>query len=103
MGKALIRLGDKTTHGGKVITASQFTYSMGKRVARVGDLVKCPKKRHGVNPIITGDHTLIVDGKPVARHGDKTACGCSLIASQHNTTTGGAGENATLADDLVFF
>lgn len=75
---------------------------MGKRVARVGDLVKCPKKRHGVNPIITGDHSLIVDGKPVARHGDKTACGCSLIASQHNTTSGGAGENGVLSDENPF-
>ncbi len=85
MAKALIRLGDKTSHGGKVIQASAFTSSGGKRVARVGDLVKCPKKGHGTCPIVTGDPTLIVDGSPVARHGDKTACGASLIASQHNT------------------
>lgn len=99
MGKALARLGDRTTHGGKVITASPFTFSMGKAVARVGDLVACPKKRHGVNPIVTGDPTLIIDGKPAARHGDKCACGCTLIASQHNTTTGGAGESSELLDD----
>lgn len=85
MGRALIRLGDRTSHGGVVLQASAFTSSGGKRVARVGDLVKCPKKGHGTCPIVTGDPTFIVDGKPVARHGDKTACGASLIASQHNT------------------
>jgi hypothetical protein len=37
---------------------------------------------HGPNPIIGGDSTLLVDGKPAARHGDKTACGATLIAGQ---------------------
>lgn len=86
MARAWIRLGDKTSHGGVVVQASAFTDSGNIRVARVGDLVKCPKKGHGTCPIVSGDNTLIVDGKPVARHGDKTACGASLIASQQNTT-----------------
>jgi uncharacterized Zn-binding protein involved in type VI secretion len=29
--------------------------------------------------------TLIIDGKPAARHGDKTACGAVLIAGQQAT------------------
>jgi uncharacterized Zn-binding protein involved in type VI secretion len=49
----------------------------------MGDKTVCPK--HGPNPIVSGDSTLIVDGKPAARHGDKTACGASLIASQQAT------------------
>jgi uncharacterized Zn-binding protein involved in type VI secretion len=28
---------------------------------------------------------MIVDGKPAARHGDKTACGATLIAGQQAT------------------
>ncbi len=32
--------------------------------------------------IVTGDLTAIIDGQPVARHGDKTACGATLISSQ---------------------
>jgi len=83
MSKSIIRLGDKTTHGGVVIQASPFTDSGNIKVARIGDLVACPG--HGPCPIITGDPTMLVDGKPVARHGDKTACGASLIASQFNT------------------
>jgi uncharacterized Zn-binding protein involved in type VI secretion len=41
---------------------------------------------HGDTTITSGDQTLIVDGKPVARHGDKTSCGATLIASQQNST-----------------
>ena len=97
MARAWIRLGDKTSHGGVVIQASAFTDSGNIRVARVGDLVKCPKKGHGTCPIVSGDNTLIVDGKPVARHGDKTSCGASLIASQQNSTADQLTSAATAA------
>jgi uncharacterized Zn-binding protein involved in type VI secretion len=49
----------------------------------MGDKTVCPK--HGAVPIVSGDMTMIVDGKPAARHGDKTACGAVLIASQQAT------------------
>lgn len=86
MAQAFIVLGDKTSHGGTVIEASGHT-SVGKiAVARVGDMVSCPKKGHGTCAIVSGDSTVIVDGMPVARAGDKTACGAVLIASQATTT-----------------
>lgn len=84
---ALIVIGDKTSHGGTVIEASGFSATGGIAIARVGDKVSCPKKGHGVCPIVTGDPTLIIDGKPAARAGDTTACGAVLIASQSFTTT----------------
>ena len=84
MAGAMIRLGDKTSHGGTVLEASQESDSGGKAIARMGDKVSCP--RCGNNAIASGDQTLLVDGKPAARHGDKTACGATLIASQQNTT-----------------
>ncbi|WP_374584824.1 PAAR domain-containing protein [Pseudoduganella sp.] len=80
---AFIRLGDKTSHGGTVLEASQQSDSGGKPIARMGDKVSCPKC--GNNTIASGDQALVVDGKAVARHGDKTACGATLIASQQNT------------------
>jgi len=83
MAGPFIRLGDKTSHGGAVIEASPHSDSGGIGIARMGDKVTCPK--HGTNPIASGDATTIVDGKPVARDGDKTACGAVLIASQHAT------------------
>ncbi len=83
MAGPLIRLGDKTSHGGTVIEASPHSDTGGKGIARMGDKTSCPA--HGSNPIVSGDMTLIIDSKPAARHGDKTACGAILIAGQQGT------------------
>jgi uncharacterized Zn-binding protein involved in type VI secretion len=83
MSGPLIRLGDKTSHGGVVIEASPHSNIAGVGIARMGDKTVCPK--HGQTPIISGDSTLIVDGKPAARDGDKTGCGATLIAGQQTT------------------
>lgn len=80
--RPFIVLGDRTDHGGVVIGSTQTTDTFGQRLARVGDQVTCPKKGHGTTVIVTGDPTMIVDGAPVARHGDKCACGATLISSQ---------------------
>jgi len=85
--RPFILLGDKTDHGGTVISASATSDCDGKGIARIGDQVTCPKKGHGrVTVIATGDPTAIIDGRPAARHGDKTACGATLITSQSLTT-----------------
>jgi uncharacterized Zn-binding protein involved in type VI secretion len=79
----LIRLGDKTSHGGTVVEASQFSDIDGIGIARMGDKASCPI--HGSTTIASGDQTLIVNGKPAARHGDQTACGATLIAGQQTS------------------
>lgn len=84
-GKFIV-LGDSTSHGGKVVSASSETTVGGKGVARVGDMVSCPKRNHNTCPIISGDATCLIDGKPVAREGDKTSCGAVLLAAQSLTT-----------------
>lgn len=87
MTRPFILLGDKTDHGGVVISASETTDCDGRGVARIGDKVTCPRRGHGhVTTIVTGDSTAIIDGRPAARHGDKTACGATLLASQWQTT-----------------
>jgi uncharacterized Zn-binding protein involved in type VI secretion len=78
----LIRLGDDTDHGGKVISASETMHFDDKAVARKGDEVSCP--RHpGIKPnlIIEGDETMTDDGIPIARHSYRAMCGCHLISS----------------------
>ena len=88
MGFSVIVLGDRTSHGGTVIEASAVTDTGGRRIARVGDKVTCPKKGHGgTTVIVSGDPTVIIDGQPAARHGDTCACGATLIATQSVTTT----------------
>jgi uncharacterized Zn-binding protein involved in type VI secretion len=89
--RPFIVLGDTTDHGGVVVGASQVTLTHNRPIARVGDQVTCPKKGHGTTVIVTGDPTMIIDGQPAARHGDKCACGATLISSQVVSTTGDGG------------
>ena len=106
MSQPLIVMGDKTSHGGTVISCAPTTDTMGKGWARVGDMVACPRCK-GVFPISQGDNSLIEDGRAVAYHGCKVACGASLISSQMHTTTdpsGGAAPgaaNGSSTDPLV--
>jgi uncharacterized Zn-binding protein involved in type VI secretion len=79
-GRGVIRLGDATTHGGKVITASDDFKVYDKPVAVEGDKVTCPQCK-GVFPIQPekGDRTH--NGKLVAYDGDQASCGAKLISS----------------------
>lgn len=81
MARDIVRLGDKTTHGGVVVTASPIHTLRGIGIARIGDMVACPVPGHGTNPIVEGCPVFTIGGRSVALHGHKTACGCSLIAS----------------------
>jgi uncharacterized Zn-binding protein involved in type VI secretion len=97
---AMIVLGDKTDHGGEVIEASGVTDTHGKQIARIGDKVVCPKKGHSNAVIVTGDLTMVIDGKAAAYHGCKTSCGATLISSQMVTSVefgGGSGASGAIA------
>jgi uncharacterized Zn-binding protein involved in type VI secretion len=83
----LIRLDDDTDHGGKVITASRTMRFDGRFVARKGDEVSCPKHPDvKPNVILEGDASMTDDGVPIARHGHKATCGCTLISSAAAST-----------------
>lgn len=86
MSRRIITVGDDTDHGGKVITGSPTHTIAGRAIARIRDLVDCPKlypdgRRHGINAILDGHATYSVDGIAVAVDGCTTACGCVLIGS----------------------
>lgn len=85
MSKPLVRMGDRTSHGGTVVSGDMTWEVYGKAVARVGDLTVCPKCK-GVFAITTGADDLTGFGQAVARHGDKTACGATLIAGQSSAS-----------------
>ncbi|MBK1615931.1 hypothetical protein CKO44_20980 [Rubrivivax gelatinosus] len=87
MNRPYIVVGDRTSHGGNVLEGGTATDSHGRAIARVGDLVSCPRKGHGhLTRIACGDPALLIDGLPAAREGDRCACGAKLIASQSATT-----------------
>lgn len=94
--RPFIVIGDQTDHGGVVVGSTMTTDTHGKRLARVGDQVTCPQKGHGTTVIVTGDPTMIVDGAPVARHGDKCACGATLISNQVVSRIGEGGAASAL-------
>lgn len=79
-------MGDRTSHGGTVISADLTFDIHGKYVARVGDMTVCPKCK-GMFPITSGPSDLVDgSGNGYARHMDSTACGAKLISGQITTT-----------------
>lgn len=83
----VIRLGDPTDHGGKVVSVRSTHYMVnGIPVACVGDLCSCPKKGHDGCTIAEGNPLHTINGIQVAYEGHKTTCGAVL-----KSTAGGFG------------
>lgn len=79
----VIRLGDSTSHGGKVVKVVATSHTIdGLPAARVGDLCSCPVEGHDECTIAEGNSSHVIDGIPVAYEGHKTSCGAALIATQ---------------------
>ncbi|MDR6582673.1 PAAR domain-containing protein [Herbaspirillum sp. BH-1] len=85
MDRPFITLGDKTSHGGTVISADLTCSINGKYMARVGDKVVCPQCK-GVFAINSGAPDMVDgEGRSYARHMDTTDCGASLISGEATT------------------
>jgi len=87
--KKVIRVGDPTDHGGKVLSsgAPQFTVD-GIAVALKGDPCSCPKRGHDNCTIAEGDSEHTINGIPVAYEGHKTSCGAALVSTLDNFSKG---------------
>ena len=79
----VIRLGDSTSHGGKVdkVMATHYTID-GIPVAGVGDQCTCPISGHDGCTIVEGNPKHLVEGNAIAYEGHKTSCGAALIPTQ---------------------
>lgn len=82
----VIREGDSTSTGGVVLNTSATHTWEDRRMARMGDLVWCPKCEE-VGYIAQGNPTFIDQLVAVATDGHAVQCGCTegtnrLIASQ---------------------
>lgn len=86
MSRPLIVIGDKTSHGGTVISADMTFDIHGKYVARRGDMTVCPKCKGTFAITSAAEDLFDAAGNGYARHLDKTACGATLISSQVTTT-----------------
>ena len=73
----MVRLGDRTDHGGEVIECAADLKHLGVGVALEGNGVRCPKCS-GVFPLLaTGRRRH--HGRRVGYLGDTTRCGATLI------------------------
>jgi uncharacterized Zn-binding protein involved in type VI secretion len=88
LGKSQARLGDRSDHGGTIITAAARTYVNGIPATRKGDLHSCPIKGHGVTAIVTGSEKTTIEGLPAARVGDRTGCGAVIISGSPDILVG---------------
>jgi uncharacterized Zn-binding protein involved in type VI secretion len=83
--KNVIRLGDPTSHGGKVTSSSAPHFIVGGLpVVCVGDSCTCPLPGHVGCVVAEGDPNHLIDGVPVAYHGHKVSCGAQLISTVDN-------------------
>ena len=86
--KTIIRVGDKTSHGGTVLEGHPQVTLLGQSVAGVGHRVSCPQC--GGNPVIDeGTAAVTMLGVRVAVEGMKTSCGATLIGSAPAQTAEG--------------
>mgnify|MGYP001174001218 CR=1 FL=1 len=79
------RLGDRTSHGGTIVTAAQGTLADGVPAARMGDLHSCPIPFHGVTRIVTGSTKTLIEDQPAARQGDVAGCGAVIVTGSSKT------------------
>ncbi|HFQ7237828.1 TPA: S-type pyocin domain-containing protein [Citrobacter braakii] len=75
MTRALVRLGDKTTSGGEVISASS-TIIEERNIALNGDMAWCPKETCNGPFQINGTAYYFAEDKPCVATGDQVLCNC---------------------------
>lgn len=75
MTRALVRLGDKTTSGGAVISASS-TIIEERNIALNGDMAWCPKETCNGPFQINGTAYYFAEDKPCVATGDRVLCNC---------------------------
>ena len=79
--------GDRTSHGGQVVECTSHRSIDGLLVARIGDLVWCPRCNR-MTKIVTSRFPQVKDnGVPSAFDLDTTDCG-ALLYSRHNNHAG---------------
>jgi len=84
---AIVLSGDCIDHGGYVNASSTSFIVNDKSVALIGDEVLC--KKHGTTKIIASEKVDVLNGdKQIARIGDKTECGATIIGGSKNTYAG---------------
>lgn len=86
MGKALVRIGDTSDHGGYMITARSWIQCGGKLMCVDQDIHQCPIEYHGNTPVSTTS-AVKARGAGILRVGDRAGCGATIISGDNNTNS----------------
>lgn len=84
MGAGVVRIGDVSSHGGRMITASANVNANGASVGRSGDLHRCPIVGHGTTPVNSTSAGTKVNGAGILRIGDRAGCGAIITGGSSN-------------------
>lgn len=84
---AVARLGDTSSHGGTITSATGAVTANGIAIARLGDLHTCPIHGHGTTPLVTASSTVSAQGEGVVRVGDRAGCGAVITTGSPNITS----------------
>lgn len=85
MKKLVARLGDSTTTGGKIISATAKMYDHGKPIALDGDRATCARCK-GTFGIFGTGRSILQNGRAVVVSGDLVLCPCK----KNHVVSGGA-------------
>ena len=86
--KAVARINDPSSHGGRIIEGSNNVFTNGRQTARRNDRHTCPIKGHGTTPMVTSSNTVFVNGRGVVRVGDRAGCGAVITQGSPNVFAG---------------
>jgi len=81
----IVKLGDPSDHGGKMIQANGGFTVDGVAGFVHGDLHQCPIKGHGTTPVSSTSPDQ-ANGKGILRSGDKAGCGAVITGSGSATS-----------------
>ena len=82
----IVRLGDSSDHGGKMVSATGLFTVNGIVVCVDGDSHRCPIIGHGTTSV-SSKNTLKSNSKSVIRVGDTAGCGATINQGSPDTTT----------------
>lgn len=80
---SIVLLGARSSHGGRMITASGTTKINGQQVCVSGDIHECPIHGHG-NTAVTSNSNVTDGNRPVIRVGDVAGCGAVIEEGSPN-------------------
>ena len=86
MGKALVRLGDTSSHGGSMISSSSWIQCGNQSLCVDGDIHHCPLPGHNNTPV-TATSRITARGKRMLRVGDVAGCGAIITQGDPKTNS----------------